>query len=206
MKILVLGSSGRTGSLVVEHALANGHEVTVMVRRSRYYNNFGVRVIEGDALNAGDVLRAMYGQHAVVQCIGGNAPWRYQTLERESMRNIIDAMESSRTRRLVVVSAMGVDESVRQSPWWYRLFVLPTFLRGITADKSAMEAMVRGSEIDWVIARAPILTDGLATGKVRELGMNEIGHTITRYDLAAWMVTQLERVVFQRKAVVVVNR
>jgi putative NADH-flavin reductase len=128
-----------------------------------------------------------------------------QTLERDAMQNIVSAMKKSGTSLLLVVSAMGVAESAKQSPWWYRCFMVPTFLRGITADKTAMEAIVRGSGLDWVIARPPVLIDGTATRKVRVLGKDEMGHMITRADLAAWLIEQLESDVYLGQAVVVVN-
>lgn len=206
MKVLVLGANGRTGSLVVNYAVATGHEVSVLVRHASLSSRAGVRVIEGDALKTDDVLRAMHFQDAVIECIGGAAPWKNQTLERGAMRNIVAAMEKSGTRRLLVVSAMGVGESKRQSPWWYRFLMVPTFLRGSTADKTAMETIVRGSGLDWVIARPPVLTDGAATGKVNVLGKNEMGHTITRADLAVWLVEQLESKVYLGQAVVVVSK
>ena len=154
-------------------------------------------------MKADDVLRAVNCQNAVVECIGGTAPWKYQTLEREAMRNIVTAMQKSEARWLLVVSAMGVSESARQSPWWYRWLVVPTFLRGIIADKSAMEAVVRASGLDWVVVRAPILTDGAKSGKVRVLRNSEVGHAVTRADLAVWLVEQLESRVHVGQAVVV---
>ena len=205
MKVLVLGANGRTGSLVVNCAIAMGHDVSVLMRHASVSSRIGVRVIEGDALRADDMQLAMHHQDAVVECIGGAAPWKKQTLERDVMQNIVAAMKKSGTPRLLVVSAMGVDESKKQSPWWYRFLMVPTFLRGSTADKSAMEAIVRDSGLDWVIARPPVLTDGVATGKIHVLGENVIGHAITRADLAIWLVEQLESSVYLRQAVGVVN-
>jgi uncharacterized protein YbjT (DUF2867 family) len=70
MKVLVLGANGRTGGLIVAQALAIDHEVSVLVRRAGRSYGFGVHVIEGDALIAKDVMRAMENQDAVVECIG----------------------------------------------------------------------------------------------------------------------------------------
>ncbi|WP_263384460.1 NAD(P)-dependent oxidoreductase [Granulicella arctica] len=205
MKVLVLGANGRTGALVVAHAIANDHEVSVLVRRVGRSYGPGVCVIEGDALNQKDVLRAMERQDAVVECIGGMAPWQHQTLERDVMRNIVAAMKQSGTRRLLVVSALGVAESRKQCLWWYRWLVVPTFLRGITRDKKDMEAIVRQSGLDWVIARAPILTDKAETGRIKVLKKSEKGRAITRVDLAAWLVEQLEIRIYIGQAVAMVN-
>lgn len=205
MKVLVLGANGKTGSLVVAQVIAKGYEVSALVRKAGSSLPAGVKAIIGDALKAEDVLRAMDQQDAVIECIGGTKPWKKQTLETDAMRNIIAAMKDSGTKRLVVVSAMGVGESEQQSPWWYRYLLVPTFLRGSTADKAAMETVVRSSKLDWVIARPPILKDGAATGKVHVLANGETGHTITRADLAVWLVDQLESKVYVGQAVVTAN-
>jgi len=177
----------------------------VLVRRAGSSYPAGVRVIIGDALKPEDVIKATDKQDAVVECIGGTKPWKKQTLERDVMRNIVKATEDSATKRLVVVSAMGVGESANQSPWWYRYLMVPTFLRGSTADKAAMETIVLSSKLDWVIARPPILKDGAATGKVQVLEPGETGHAITRADLALWLVAQLESKNYVGQAVVVAN-
>ncbi|WP_158800545.1 NAD(P)-dependent oxidoreductase [Pedobacter sp. L105] len=205
MKVLLLGANGRTGRLVMNQAIAMGHDVSVLVRHVGLSFPIGVRVIPGDALDAERVQYAMHLQDAVIVCIGGNAPWMNQTLEREAMQNIVSAMKKSVTGLLLVVSAMGVAESAKQSPWWYRYLLVPTFLRGITADKTAMEAIVRESGLDWIISRPPVLTDGNVTGEVRVLVKGEVGHMITRADLAMWLVEQLESRVYVGQAVVVVN-
>jgi putative NADH-flavin reductase len=142
MKVLILGANGKTGGLVVDGAIAAGHEVSVLVRHSGTAAKSGVSVKQGDALKAEDVMGAMAQQDAVIECIGGTKPWKKQTLKTDAMRNIVAAMKKSETKRLVVVSAMGVGDSAKQSPWWYRYLLVPTFLRGSTADKAAMEAVV----------------------------------------------------------------
>jgi len=205
MKVLVFGANGKTGRLVVDRAITMGHQVIVLVRHSGLSFPASVRVIVGDALKVIDVRLAMDSQEAVIECIGGNAPWMAQTLERDIMQNIVAAMEESGARLLLVISAMGVAGSKRNSSWWYRLLVLPTFLRGVIADKTAMEQIVRESGIDWTIARPPILTDGAATAKVQVLGKRETGHVITRTDLAIWLVEQLESKTYMKQAVTVVN-
>jgi hypothetical protein len=47
--------------------------IAYLVRRKGWSYGAGVCVIERDALNAEDVLRAMERQDAVVECIGGTA-------------------------------------------------------------------------------------------------------------------------------------
>jgi uncharacterized protein YbjT (DUF2867 family) len=218
MKVLVLGATGRTGGLVVDYALARGYEVRVLVRptagrrwagvtpgsRSEWPD--GVQVVKGDVLDSSAVQRAVEGQDAVVQCVGGQTPWVPQTMEREAMRYIVAAMKASGARRLVVLSAMGSGRNAKQAPWWYRWLVVPTFLRGVIKDKNAMEIIVRGSGLDWVLALAPFLTDGPKTGRLKVLEKGETGSEVRRADLAAWMVEQLESRAYVGQAVVMVTQ
>lgn len=205
MKVIVFGANGKTGKLVVERALAEGHEVTVLVRDAGKIQNSKVRVLTGDATRPADVLAAVQGQDAVIESIGGTTPYKATTLETTCVTNIVDAMKSLRVKRLVVVSMMGLGQSRTQAPFWYKYLLMPTFLHGSTADKARMEGVVKNSGLDYIIARPPILKDSPATGSVKVLGLDAIGHAITRADLANFLVAQLKSDDHLRKAVTIVN-
>ena len=206
MRVLVFGATGKTGGLVVDCALAKGHEVTVLVRDAGKFGKDGVRVLAGDATKPDDVLRAVQGQDAIIEAIGGTTPYKTTSLESTSVRNMIDAMKTESVRRLIVVSMMGIGESRAQAPFWYKYLLMPTFLHGSTKDKTLMEEEVGRSELNYVIARPPILTDDPPTGTVTVLGSGTIGHTITRADLANFLVDQLEDDSNLGRSVTVVNR
>ena len=205
MKVLVLGAAGKTGSLVVERALAKGHEVTVLVRDASKLKKQGVRVLVGDATKPDDVLKAVRGQDAVIETIGGTTPYRTTRLESTSARNIIGAMHAEGIRRLIVISMMGLGESRAQAPFWYKHLLMTTFLRGSTNDKAMMEDEVRASGLDYVIARPPILVDDPPIGGVIVLSSGATGHKVTRTDLANFLVDQLTADANLGRAVTVVN-
>ena len=115
-------------------------------------------------------------------------------------------MRSGNVRRLIVVSMMGLGESRAQAPFWYRHLLMPTFLHGSTRDKALMEAEVAASGLDYVIARPPILKDDPPTGSVVVLGIGATGHTITRADLANFLVDQIEADDHLGHAVTIVNK
>lgn len=205
MKVLVFGATGKTGSLVVEYSLARGHEVTVLVRDASTYKQDNVRVVAGDATNLEDVLKAVEGNEAVIDTIGGSTPYKDTTLERTAAHNIVEAMHAKGVRRLIVISMMGLGTSREQAPFWYEHLLMTTFLRGSTRDKAALEEEVSKSALDFVIARPPILKDAPATGSVTVLDGHEKGHEITRADLAKFLVDQLESDEYLGRAVTVVN-
>ena len=205
MNVIVFGGTGKTGSLVVDRALTRGHTVTVLVRDPIKLTRPNVRVFAGNATNPSDVLAAMRGQHAVIETIGGTTPYKSTTLETDSIHAIIHAMHEERVQRLISVTMMGIGESRAQAPFWYRSLLMPTFLHGSTKDKTNKEAAITADHVDYVIVRPPILKDSPATGQVHILGPNATGHTITRADLANFLVDQLETDANLNRAITVVN-
>ncbi len=215
MKVLILGATGKTGSLVVDHALEKGHEVTVLVHDPAKFAEHRdpadrgidrrVAVFKGDATNPTDVRAAIAGQQAVIDTIGGTTPYKEVHTEAEAAKVILAEMQAAGAKRLIVISALGVGESAEQAPFWYRYLLMPTFLRGSTKDKADMESEVNASNIDFVIARPPMLSDDAPTGSVRVIETHETGHKITRTDLAEFLVDQLTTDQYLGQAVTVVN-
>jgi len=205
MNVLIFGGTGKTGKLVVERALTQGHTVTVLVRDPIKFKIPNVRVITGNATNPSDVLAAMHGQHAVIETIGGTTPWKSTHLESDAIHAIIHAMQEEGARRLISVSMMGIGDSRAQSPFWYRSLLMPTFLHGSTQDKTNKEAAITADHVEYVIVRPPILKDTPATNHVHVLSPNATGHAITRADLANFLVDQLTTNANLNRAVTVVN-
>jgi putative NADH-flavin reductase len=205
MNVLVFGATGKTGSLVVDRALAEDHRVTALVRSAGKIAQAAVNVIIGDATNPADVAKAMKSQHVVIDTVGGTTPYKATQLESTTARNIIAAMHSEGVPRLIVVTMMGFGESRAQAPFWYKHLLMTTFLRGSTQDKTAVEAEVRASNLDYVIVRPPILTEASSAGAARVIDANTIGHKITRTDLANFLVDQVTSNRYLGQAVTVVN-
>ena len=85
MNLVVLGATGRTGSLVVEQALAAGHTVTALVRSPQKVTaaNPNLRVIAGEATDTSAVARAI-GFRAASFCASSKRS--EQTFTRSSSR------------------------------------------------------------------------------------------------------------------------
>lgn len=120
---------------------------------------------------------------------------------------IVAAMQKHGVRRLVVTSMVGEGDSAVNTPFYVKI-LLATFLRGAKPDKAKMEATVSGSDLDWVITRPAILTEKPATGDVHTFSANnrDKAHSITRLDLAAFLVAQLTSDDYLRQAVTIANR
>lgn len=198
MKVVVFGATGRTGRLLVEGALARGHDVTAFVRAP---NKLGalrdrVRVVRGDVLDGGAVSDAVDGQEAVLVALAGGGTKAAEQVNAQGTLNVIRSMQRYGVRRLVVLSAGGTQPGRDPNlPWFFERIVKPLFLKNVLADLRRMEISVRQSELDWTLVRAAQLVDGPARGAYRaEPGYSLPGGTkIARADVAAFMLDELER-------------
>lgn len=198
MKVVVFGATGRTGRLLVEGALARGHDVTAFVRAP---NKLGalrdrVRVVHGDVLDGGGVSDAVDGQEAVLVALAGGGTKAAEQVNAQGTLNVIRSMQRYGVRRLVVLSAGGTQPGRDPNlPWFFERIVKPLFLKNVLADLRRMEISVRQSELDWTLVRAAQLVDGPARGAYRaEPGYSLPGGTkIARADVAAFMLDELER-------------
>nr|AFY23036.1 TamE [uncultured bacterium] len=191
MRVTIVGASGRTGRLVVDRALAAGHEVTAVSRSGAVPGD-----VRADVLDPAALRTAVADSDVVVSTI---APplrdlLRPTTLYSTGTANLIDAMREHGVARLVAVSSAGVLDGDPSHPWLYRRVLKPLlFDRGLYRDMRVMEREVENSGLRWVIVRAAGLTNGAATGTYRvEDGRLPAGGTrISRADLATFLVTQL---------------
>jgi putative NADH-flavin reductase len=202
----VIGAAGKTGRLVVERAVTAGHRVTAFVRdRGRSTAPPEVRILTGDATDPATVSEAMGGQDAVIAVLAGKTPWRTTALEQTAARAIVAAAQQHGTHRIIAVSAIGVGDSTAHAPLLFRFLVLPTFLRGSTADKAGMEREITHAGVPYVLVRPAVLNDQPPFGSTRVLTGSEKGRQISRADVAAFVVEQLTTDTYLNRAVTIAN-
>jgi putative NADH-flavin reductase len=180
--------------------------VTAFVHNENGYDVAGVRVVAGDAADSVVMDAAVQGQDAVLNTIGGKTPYKATTLESSAISTIIAAMQRHGVRRLVVTSMLGAGDSKANAPILLHL-LRATFLRAADKDKTAMEAAVEASGLDWVILRPAILSDGLSTGNVRvfKAENGDKANKLTRADLASFMLAQISSDEHLHQAVAIAN-
>jgi len=195
MKLTILGATGATGTALTGQALAAGHQVTAVVRdpaRLAVPAHPALRTITADVMDPASIADALAGADAVISAVGprGTGP---TTVIQDSVRSIIAAMDKTGTRRLLQVSgSIAADDG--ESPYM-RYLLKPlarrTFLRHVCADMRHGEEQIRRSDLDWTIIRPPSLTSKPASGTYRTAVDRNLPHgfTISRADLAAWMLT-----------------
>ena len=196
MDVVVFGSTGRMGRLLVAGALARDHSVTAFAGEPAAGQADGrLRVVAGDVLDAEAVSAAVSPQEATLFAFEPAESRGTGSVNAEGMLNVVRAMKRHGVRRLICLSAGGIGPGREGSvTWFYDHFTKPLFLKSAFADLRHMEVTVRQSGLDWTIVRAPRLTDGGASGRFRiGPGFTLAGGTsIGRADLARFMLDQLE--------------
>jgi uncharacterized protein YbjT (DUF2867 family) len=198
MNLVVFGATGRTGRLVIEHALAAGHTVTALVRSPEKLTtgHSNLRVVTGQATETSAVSSALEGADAVISTLGGKG-----SVIADSTRAIVAAAPGTGVSRVVVLSTFAAERD--------RLDSGTRLLTGIgmgamLKDKIAGEEMLRRSDLEWTIVYASLLTDRPASGSVVVLpegAKRGLSQKISRADLAAWMVEAATDVQYSRRAV-----
>jgi len=197
--LLIIGASSGIGLETVEAALAGGHRVKALARSAHTIaiNDARLEKIGGDARDPDTIARALEGADAVIQVLGVPITpatiLKGTTLFSDATRVLVDAMRSARARRLIAVTGLEAGDSRGSAGPLHARVLFPLILQRIYADKSAQEALIRQSGLDWTLVRPGILTDGPATGRYKVLiePRSWRGGVISRRDVAGFLVAQV---------------
>jgi putative NADH-flavin reductase len=165
-----------------------------------------ITVVEGELLNGSQLERVMPGQDVVASGFGPRVPVSKNDshLLKHFANALTNAMRHAGVKRVVAVSvAFLFKDSI----------IPPAYLAGrlffpdLVADASKMEQVFANSGLDWTIVRPPRLTDKPRDGayRVREDHLPRFGFTISRTDVADFVLKCPENHVSSRKIVGVSN-
>jgi putative NADH-flavin reductase len=189
MRLLVLGATGGTGRHVVTQALEQGHQVTALARRAKQLpiRHQNLATVATDlTMDDGVLAQTLPGHDAVISALGRGTSLRSHGFITVAVTRLVSAMEETRARRLIFLSAYGVGGTAPGAPWPFRL-MFRFMLADIYADKAKGEAAVRQSSLAWTILAPVILSNAPATGRYRtgeNLTISGIAK-IPRVDVAA---------------------
>lgn len=204
-RVLIIGATGGTGRQLVKQALERGYEVTALVRDPSRLEVVHPRLtaIQGDVLDEGSVEAAMRGQEAVLSALGHKRYFYPTRILSEGTRNILRSMATHGVSRLVCETSLGIGDSAGRMGLYYTLFVIPLILPFYFWDKTRQERMIARSDVEWVIVRPGVLTNGDKRGRFRHgrhVGSFVLTVRISRVDVADFMLNQLASDTYLRTA------
>ncbi|AXL91847.1 epimerase [Streptomyces sp. CB09001] len=162
MKFLVLGATGRTGTLFVEKALAQGHQISALTRKADANVDGRAEIVVGDVTDAAVIAKAAQGHDAIISTLGVKSARETPTLITDMVRAVIESAKTSGVDRFVVVSAFGVGDSLAKASFLVGP-IFRTVLRKTYADKAASEVLLRASDLKWTLGYPGALNDRAAS-------------------------------------------
>ena len=195
MNILIIGATRGIGLQLLEQALERGHKVSALVRDPQRLQKHHERltVTQGDIIDLRSVELAMVGMDAVCCCIGIRPTRKPVSVFSEGTRNMLAAMGKLGIKLLICVTGIGAGDSKNHGGFLYDKIFQPLLLRTIYEDKDRQEALIRASDVDWVIVRPGFLTNEPARRQYRVLtditGVK--AGKISRADVAHFILEQL---------------
>jgi uncharacterized protein YbjT (DUF2867 family) len=173
--LFLLGGSGRTGGHIIDRALSKGHTLTALVRDpTKLTPQAGLTAVLGTPANRGAVEAAIDGADAVLVALNStrrsDTPWAKPVspprLMADSVANATAAMAARGIRRIVVVSAFGVGDSLARQPFLLRWMITRTNLSYTYADHNLIDTEIRNTDADWTLLRPVALNNKPGAGKV----------------------------------------
>lgn len=195
-RVLIVGATGGTGRQLVAQALKRGYVVTALVRipGKLSLEDPHLKVVPGDVLDYSAVEKAVRGQDAVISALGHKRFFLPTRILSEGTRNILSAMAAHGVRRFVCETSLGIGDSVGRMGLYYSLFVIPLILPLYFWDKTRQERLIAASNLEWVIVRPAVLTNGKGRGTYRygrHVGSFLWTARVARADVADFMLNQL---------------
>ncbi|MBA3872273.1 MAG: SDR family oxidoreductase [Anaerolineae bacterium] len=208
MKIAIFGGTGKTGQHLVQQALDAGHEVVMLARTP---SNFTIRhpkltVLQGDILDAEHVEAVIQGTDAVMSVLGprSNKP---EFVISQGIDHILNAMKQHNVRRIIISAGAGVRDPLDKPKFIDHLFgfLLNLLSKNAVEDMKQVVAKVRDSDRDWSVIRVPMLTDQPPQGTLKIGYVGDITSRLSRADMAAFMLKQLDDDTYLKKAPAISN-
>jgi uncharacterized protein YbjT (DUF2867 family) len=214
--LLVLGGSGRTGIHVLSQAVERGHRVRALVRTPDAVDApGGVELVAGTPARIDDIRRAAEGVDAVVSALNNarasDNPWAKPVsppaFMTDATRDTLTVMKENGIRRIAIASTQGAGDSwPALNPLMKGLITISGIRHGYN-DHHGVDAVVRASDAEWVMARSVALSDAPPRGPLRAalVGTEKPGFRVSRADVARFLLDSLEDDTWLRQAPLIWN-
>ena len=212
MQVTAFGASGKIGGLVVDDLLTRGHGVTAYVRDpgKLNINHPNLITVVGELSDADRIRQAVRGADAVISALGPSLKRGAKgSPVTQGTQNIVAAMNLEGVRRYIGLATPSVADA-RDRPT-VKAKVLPVMAKlafpNALEEITGMTRAVTDSDLDWTIARITNPTDKPSTGTLRVgyLGRDKVGSAMSRVDIAAFLIAQLDDTSYLRAAPAISN-
>jgi putative NADH-flavin reductase len=216
MKILLFGATGRTGKLILQKALKNGHEVTAIVRDPSKLNGTNANIIQGTPYDKETVKKAINNCDAVINTLNvsreSDGPWAKLRSPKDmisrSVQNALDVMPENSSKRVIVMGVLGAGESMKKMPFIFKLIINLSNLKYAFADHTKQEELLAKSNTNWTVIRLPMLKEEESEKNVIVKRLNDntkLNKNVTRGSVARFIIDILKDEKYYKSIVAISN-
>lgn len=208
LRIAIFGASGKVGRLVVDEALARGHEVVAFVHSHPLPEHKNLSTVKGDIYNASEVAAAIKGSDAVI-CALGSWGTPKKDVVSSGVKNMIPAMQGAGIKRIISLTGHGASapsDKFELTHEFSRLILL-ILVAKILKDGELHIKLLNQSDLEWTALRSPVMNNRGNPGeyKLRRKRPWPLA-TINRQAVAQCMVDLIETREFIRQAPFLVRK
>jgi len=196
MHIFIAGSTGRTGSKIVEYLLEDGHEVTALVHKTpMHLEHPKLEIIHGNVEDPGSWSSYIFPGTAIIATL--NAPKDDRDFLVRATTLLTEAGESRGASRILILGGGGSlrmpDGSLSRDRQGY-----PEVFREISAAHLKASHIVEKSNLGWTVFCPPDIKPGSRTGQYRVRALDKFDDTqwISVQDLADAFVDSVNKDTF----------
>lgn len=211
--IALFGMTGKTGLVLVKKLLENNYLVKALVRKpdSLSFSSPNLTLNQGNVLNEEQVKETIRDTDAVINVIGhvAGSPPDLQTI---ASKHILKAMNELKVQRLINLTGGGVKVEGDNPGFIDRMVVfimknlVGNAMQNRLKDGDDHVRIIRGTNLDWTIVRAPVLLARPAKGKTSIGMVGQIaGYSLTFEDLTDEIVNILKKDLYFRQFPYITN-
>ena len=192
MRVIIIGGHGKVARLLTPLLVARSHEVTGVIRdpaHAEHLRSDGATPVVADveSMDVEALARLLHGHDAVVWSAGagGGDPERTYAVDRDAAIRSMDAAGRAWVSRYVMVSYFGAgsEHAVPEDN--------PFF--AYADSKSAADAHLEDSDLEWTILRPSRLTDEAPTGSIDTSRTGAQPGSVSRADVALVIAETVDR-------------
>ena len=112
MKLAILGSTGFVGTVMIQKALTQGHQIKALARSTEKLGSLKnrVEVVQGDMFDPAALASLVSGADAVISLAGPRSARRegkfYAEHQASYVKLLVDAMKNAKVDRLITITGL----------------------------------------------------------------------------------------------------
>jgi putative NADH-flavin reductase len=197
MKIAILGSTGFVGKVLLEKALANGHQIKTLVRDPEKLgvNKERVEYVSGDVSQSDKLEKTVVGADVVVSTLPPIENGKDPDKSAKVMEDLVAILEKNGIKRFIhlggAVHGGGTNEN-----WTLGRRLLKMYLnivcKPILIAKQSEWEVLRRSNLDWTLVRPPRIMKEKPVGQLAADEKNLASVQVNVEDLVDFLLLQID--------------